>query len=81
MPDRRQGDRRDSSGIQNKKLSISLGTLISIIIIVLLVIVSIVLCRISYSKGYDTGYSDGFSEAITNLDYINETDEYDYLFE
>jgi len=71
MPDRRQGDRRDSSGFHNKKLSISIGTLISIIIIVLLIVVSIISCKVSYSTGYDNGYSDGFYDA--SMEEIDHT--------
>ena len=62
MPDRRQSDRRDNSGIQNKKITISLSTFISTIIIGLIIITSIVLCRFSYLKGYNIGYSDAYVE-------------------
>lgn len=54
MPDRRQGDRRDTSKFE-KKLSISLGNFILICIIFILVIASIFTCSFLYQKGYDLG--------------------------
>ena len=72
MPDRRQGDRRESSGLQNKKITISLSTFISVIIIGLLIISSIILCRISFIRGYDQGCADTYSSLSSDYDYIDE---------
>ena len=63
MPDRRQGDRRESSnGISNKKIEISLGTFICIILFVLTVIIfavtSVVVAKVYYNKGYEKGMED-----------------------
>jgi len=65
MPDRRQGDRRESNGIQNKQLKISLQTFITIVVIVVAIIVSVIVCFIvgknSYNEGYEKGYEDGLA--------------------
>ena len=69
MPDRRQHDRRESSTLNSKKLSISLGNFIMIFIIFILIICSIILFRYFYNKGfkagdvngYNFGYDDGYS--------------------
>ena len=63
MPDRRQGDRRESSnGIASKKIEISLGTFICIVLFVLTVIIltvtSVVVAKIYYNKGYEKGIED-----------------------
>lgn len=63
MPDRRQGDRRESNGIQNKQLKISLPTFITIIVVIAAIVVSTIVCifvsKNSYSEGYEKGYTDG----------------------
>ena len=65
MPDRRQGDRRESNGIQSKQLKISLQTFITIVVIVAAIIVSTIVCLIvsknSYNDGYEKGYEDGIN--------------------
>lgn len=76
MPDRRQGDRRESSqGIASKKIEISLGTFIFIVLFVLTVIIlsitSVVVAKIFYNKGY--------SQAIIDLEASNEY--YDTTYE
>ena len=68
MPDRRQKDRRESSTIFNKKLSISLGNFIFLIIIALILICSIIACKLSYAKGYN----DALSETLLDTDYSME---------
>ena len=85
MPDRRQGDRRETSKFQ-KKLSISLGNFIFIVIIFILVIASIFLCSyVSYTSfkeghvaGYDLGkiehYNDGYEEGY-NIGYSDGYNE------
>lgn len=75
MPDRRQGDRRESSSFQSKKISISLSTLISIAAIILIIFMSAILCRLTYLKGYDNGFSEGYSEALYDTGYIFEYDD------
>jgi len=74
MPDRRQGDRRESSGFQSKKISISLSTFISIIVFIIMTIVLIISCWLSFSKGFNDGYSQGYSDAVFAYDYLDETD-------
>lgn len=85
MPDRRQGDRRETSKLQ-KKLSISLGNFIFIVIIFILVIASIFLCSYvsytsfdeGYKSGYDLGkiehYNNGYNEGY-NIGYSDGYDE------
>ena len=74
MPDRRQGDRRASSGMLGKKLSIPLNTFIFTITIILIVLASIVLCKISNVKGFDAGYSDGYSDALSDMGFNSEVE-------
>lgn len=66
MPDRRQNDRRESSGLQSKKFVISLTTFIWTVATVAIILIAIVVCfivsRISYNKGYDEGWIDSASE-------------------
>ena len=63
MPDRRQGDRRESNGIQNKQVKISLQSFITIVVIVVAIIISTIVCFIvgknCYNDGYEKGYNDG----------------------
>jgi len=75
MPDRRQGDRRESSSILNKKISISLGNFILLIIIAVLLIASVVSCRLLYVKGYNEGYSDACSESLLDSSYSDEYED------
>ena len=70
MPDRRQGDRRDSSSFKNKKVSISFGTIIFVIIILVILIASAFLCNHFHSTGYDQGYVEGYDQGYT--DGIND---------
>ena len=81
MPDRRQHDRRESSGINSKKLSISLGNFIMLIVIFIIIIISIVLCRYFYSKGLDKGYDEAiFYSSSSDYGYSDDYDDsyYDY---
>lgn len=75
MPDRRQGDRRDNSGIQNKQVKISLPIFIMIIVVVASILVSIIVCSIfskqSYDKGYKEGYKDGYYAVDVNSDLLD----------
>ncbi len=61
MPDRRQHDRREGSGLQGKKLSINLVTFIMICIIFVLLLVSIVLCVYFRKSGYTSGFNEGYN--------------------
>lgn len=64
MADRRQGDRRESNGIQNKKMTISLGTFIFAIVITIMIIVTIIMSQITYITGYNKGYDYGYNMDI-----------------
>lgn len=75
MPDRRQGDRRESSTVLQKKFSISLGPFISIIVIILLSITSLIISSFTYIKGYDNGYSEGYSDALYDTGYVFKYEE------
>ena len=74
MPDRRQGDRRASSGILGKKISIPLSTFVFTVTTILIILASIVLCKIFNSKGYDSGYSDGYSDALSDMGLSSEVE-------
>lgn len=74
MPDRRQGDRRASSGMLGKKLSIPLSTFVFIVTIVLIILASIMLCKFFNTKGYDLGYSDGYSDALSDMGFNSEVE-------
>ena len=74
MPDRRQGDRRESHGIQNKQLKISLQTFITIVVIIAAIIVSTIVCIFVSKKSYDEGYEKGYTDGIVS-DYM--VDDYD----
>ena len=77
MPDRRQHDRRESSGINSKKLSISLGNFIMLVVLFIVVIISIILCKFFYSKGFNKGYDEAmFYSYSDDYDY-NYSDDYD----
>ena len=82
MPDRRQGDRRESSGFENKKITISLPVFILSFTICLLVLICVILCtyfsNISYEKGYNEGYDDCYRSIYGN--YENEDNEYFYEY-
>lgn len=65
MPDRRQGDRRDSNGIQNKQLKISLQTFITIVVIVVAIIGSVIACFVVSKNSYNEGYEKGYEEGLT----------------
>jgi len=84
MPDRRQGDRRDSSNYQ-KKITISLNSFIYICIIFTFLICSIFVCSYihssSYNKGYTKASSAFYDQNNTKYDTGYDdgyTDGYDY---
>ena len=62
------------SSVLNKKISITLGTFISIVTIVTVILASIVLCRVFFLRGYDNGYSEGYSDALVDTNYVFEDD-------
>ena len=64
MPDRRQGDRRETS-VLKKNIAISLSSFIYLCIIFVLTIVSIVACRILSVKNYNTGYEEGYAHGYS----------------
>ena len=78
MPDRRQGDRRESSVFNSKKISISLGNFIMLVIMFLIVIASIILCRYFYVKGIDKGYDEALYYTTFENDDYDYDDSYDY---
>lgn len=90
MPDRRQGDRRDTSGISSKKLVISLTNFIMLCVLFVFIIIAIFSCKYFYNKGYNYGYIDtydnaynqGYSDAFSSVygDYYDDEvheDDYD----
>ena len=79
MADRRQGDRRESSPLQRKALTISVGTFISIVIVFVIILISIFICSFTYKKGYDNGFSDGYVQSLT--DTSTNYDDYIYEYE
>ena len=67
MPDRRQGDRRESNnGIASKKIQISLGAFVFIVLyivtVTMLTLTCIVVSKEYYNKGYSVGYNDGVED-------------------
>ena len=76
MPDRRQKDRRESTGFQGKQLNISLSTFISIVVVFSVISLSIIICTVvgktSYDKGYEQALTDTLILSIPEEDIIPE---------
>ena len=77
MPDRRQGDRRDSSKSQ-KKITISLSSFIFIIVIFILIITSCILCSYLSKLKYDEGYIQGYEDAYNDYWYTDYQEDFLY---
>ena len=84
MPDRRQHDRRESNGKNNKSITISFTTFVYVIIIISIIIISAIVCiivsNVSYNKGYEHGIIDSqysFSDDIEYTDDENATENYE----
>ena len=78
MPDRRQGDRRESNNkFSNKKIEISLGTFIFIVLfvitVILLAVTSVVVGKIYYNKGY--------SQALIDMQDTEDIEEYNDILD
>ena len=82
MPDRRQGDRRESNnGFASKQIKVSLGTFVFVILFIIALIVATISCivtaKIYYNKGYYQGIID--YENSTTLDSNININEYDKI--
>ena len=80
MPDRRQRDRRENSGFESKKITISLPVFILSVTICLLVFISVLVCtyfsRTSYNKGYMDCYKSvyGYDDYDLDDDFEEDSD-------
>lgn len=75
MPDRRQGDRRESN-MSTKSIKIPLLSAIYIIVIAAIICISILVAFFSHNKGYKKGYDNGYSEGFSaGQEYVEEFDE------
>ena len=75
MPDRRQGERRESAILQ-KRIAISLSNFVYLCMIFVIIVAAIVACKIRYNRGYEDGYIEGYSVAYN--DYVKENGDYSY---